>query len=180
MVTNNLQELQQNYVQEIKKIMGLLDFVVHRGTKFTDDEIELLDKHFLNITAFTGREYDFHQKYIEKDVRELGAIGVPQHGVNYRHKHFKHKQIEIVIECLKYNIVRKTQIQELDRFYGHVLDKPIEVPEIVSFPTKLFYIDIYGVGFFNLIQYDNNGNVNSKTKKIFSKNVGSTFNSLNI
>ena len=45
--------------------MGLLDFVVHRGTKFTDDEIELLDKHFLNITAFTGREYDFHQKYID-------------------------------------------------------------------------------------------------------------------
>ena len=78
--------------------MGLLDFVVHRGTKFTDDEIELLDKHFLNITAFTGREYDFHQKYIEKDVRELGAIGVPQHEVNYRHKHFELKQIEMVIE----------------------------------------------------------------------------------
>ena len=71
-------------------------------------------------------------------------------------------------------MVRKTQIHELDRFYGQGLDQPIEVPEIVSFPTKLFYMEIYGAGFFNVIQYDNNGNVNSKTKKIFSKNVGST------
>jgi hypothetical protein len=162
--------------------MGLLDFAVHRGTKFTDDEIELLDKHFLNITTFTDRKYDFHQKYIEKDVRELGAIGVPQHEVRYRHKHFEQKNIEIVIECLKYNVVRKTQIHELDRFYAsHHLENPNEVPEVVSFPAKLFFINIYGVGgFFNLIQYDNNGNVNLKTKKIFSKNVDDTFNSSNI
>ena len=33
--------------------MGLLDFVVHKGTLFTNNEIELLDKHFIDISKFT-------------------------------------------------------------------------------------------------------------------------------
>ena len=77
--------------------MGLFDFVVHRGTMFTNDEIELLDKHFINISEFTDNKYNFHQKYLEKDVQLLEAIGVHRHEINYRHKHFKHKEIEIDI-----------------------------------------------------------------------------------
>ena len=150
--------------------MGLLDFVVHKGTKFTDDEIELLDKHFINISEFTNNEYNFHQKYLEKDVQLLEAIGVNRHEINYRHKHFKHKEIEIVIQCLKYNVTNKRQILNLYGFYG------IDVPS----PGKVLFIDIYGAGFFHLIKYDNNGNISLKNKEIFKKSINRTFNSLNI
>ena len=154
--------------------MGLLDFVVHKGTLFTNNEIELLDKHFIDISKFTDNNFNFHQKYLEKDVQLLEAIGVNRHEINYRHKHFKHKEIEIVIQCLKYNIKSKDHINELERFYNK------EIPEIKSFPGKLLFIDIYGAGFFHLIEYDNNGNINDKNKRIFDKNINDTFISLNL
>ena len=154
--------------------MGLLDFVVHKGTLFTNNEIELLDKHFIDISKFTDNNFNFHQKYLEKDVQLLEAIGVNRHEINYRHKHFKHKEIEIVIQCLKYNIKSKDHINELERFYNK------EIPEIKSFPGKLLFIDIYGAGVFHLIEYDNNGNINDKNKRIFDKNINDTFISLNL
>mgnify|MGYP001233231421 FL=1 len=154
--------------------MGLLDFVVHKGTLFTNNEIELLDKHFIDISKFTDNNFNFHQKYLEKDVQLLEAIGVNRHEINYRHKHFKHKEIEIVIQCLKYNIKSKDHINELERFYNK------EIPEIKSFPGKLLFIEIYGAGFFHLIEYDNNGNINDKNKRIFDKNINDTFISLNL
>ena len=154
--------------------MGLLDFVVHKGTLFTNNEIELLDKHFIDISKFTGNNFNFHQKYLEKDVQLLEAIGVNRHEINYRHKHFKHKEVEIVIQCFKYNIKSKDHINELERFYNK------EIPEIKSFPGKLLFIDIYGAGLFHLIEYDNNGNVNDKNKRIFDKNINDTFISLNL
>ena len=150
--------------------MGLLDFVVHRGTMFTNDEIELLDKNFINISEFTDNKYNFHQKYIEKDVQLLEAIGVNRHEINYRHKHFKHKEIEIVIQCLKYNVTNKRQMLNLYGFYG------MDVPS----SGKVLFIDIIGSGFFHLIKYDNNGNVSLKNKEIFKKKVEDTFESLNI
>ena len=154
--------------------MSFLDFVVHKGTLFTNNEIELLDKHFIDISKFTDNNFNFHQKYLEKDVQLLEAIGVNRHEINYRHKHFKHKEIEIVIQCLKYNIKSKNHINELERFYNK------EIPEIKSFPGKLLFIDIYGAGFFHLIEYDNNGNINDKNKRIFDKNINDTFISLNL
>lgn len=154
--------------------MGLLDFAVHKGTLFTNNEIELLDKHFIDISKFTDNNFNFHQKYLEKDVQLLEAIGVNRHEINYRHKHFKHKEVEIVIQCLKYNIKSKNHINELERFYNK------EIPEIKSFPGKLLFIDIYGAGFFHLIEYDNNGNINDKNKRIFDKNINDTFISLNL
>ena len=159
--------------------MGLLDFVVHKGTLFTNNEIELLDKHFIDISKYTDNNFNFHQKYLEKDVRLLEDIGVNQHEINYRHKHFKHKEVEIAIQCLKYNIKNKNHINELERFYNK------EIPEIKSFPGKLLLIDIYVAGqletwFLHLIEYDNNGNVNEKNKRIFDKNVNDNFVSLNL
>ena len=154
--------------------MGLLDFVVHKVTLFTNNEIELLDKHFIDISKFTDNNFNFHQKYLEKDVQLLEAIGVNRHEINYRHKHFKHKEVEIVIQCFKYNIKSKDHINELERFYNK------EIPEIKSFPGKLLFIDIYVAGFFHLIEYDNNGNVNDKNKRIFDKNINDTFVSLNL
>ena len=154
--------------------MSFLDFVVHKGTLFTNNEIELLDKHFIDISKFTDNNFNFHQKYLEKDVRLLEAIGVNRHEINYRHKHFKHKEVEIVIQCLKYNIKSKNHINELERFYNK------EIPEIKSFPGKLLFIEIYGAGFFHLIEYDNNGNINDKNKRIFDKNINDTFISLNL
>ena len=154
--------------------MGLLDFVVHKGTLFTNNEIEVLDKHFIDISKFTDNNFNFHQKYLEKDVQLLETIGVNRHEINYRHKHFKHKEIEIVIQCLKYNIKSKNHINELERFYNK------EIPEIKSFPGKLLFVDIYGAGFFHLIEYDNNGNINDKNKRIFDKNINDTFISLNL
>ena len=154
--------------------MSFLDFVVHKGTLFTNNEIELLDKHFIDISKFTDNNFNFHQKYLEKDVQLLEAIGVNRHEINYRHKHFKHKEVEIVIQCLKYNIKSKNHINELERFYNK------EIPEIKSFPGKLLFIDIYGAGFFHLIEYDNNGNINDKNKRIFDKNINDTFISLNL
>ncbi len=154
--------------------MSFLDFVVHKGTLFTNNEIELLDKHFIDISKFTDNNFNFHQKYLEKDVQLLEAIGVNRHEINYRHKHFKHKEVEIVIQCLKYNIKSKNHINELERFYNK------EIPEIKSFPGKLLFVDIYGAGFFHLIEYDNNGNINDKNKRIFDKNINDTFISLNL
>ena len=154
--------------------MSFLDFVVHKGTLFTNNEIELLDKHFIDISKFTDNNFNFHQKYLEKDVQLLEAIGVNRHEINYRHKHFKHKEVEIVIQCLKYNIKSKNHINELERFYNK------EIPEIKSFPGKLLFIDIYGAGFFHLIEYDNNCNINDKNKRIFDKNINDTFISLNL
>ena len=154
--------------------MSFLDFVVHKGTLLTNNEIELLDKHFIDISKFTDNNFNFHQKYLEKDVQLLEAIGVNRHEINYRHKHFKHKEVEIVIQCLKYNIKSKNHINELERFYNK------EIPEIKSFPGKLLFIDIYGAGFFHLIEYDNNGNINDKNKRIFDKNINDTFISLNL
>ncbi len=159
--------------------MGLLDFVVHKGTLFTNNEIELLDKHFIDISKFTDNNFNFHQKYLEKDVQLLEEIGINRHEINYRHKHFKHKEVEIAIQCLKYNIKSKNHSNELERFYNK------EIPEIKSFPGKLLCADIYVAGqlescFFHLIEFDNNGNISLKNEEILKKKVEDTFESLNI
>ena len=39
--------------------MGLLDFVLHKGTLFTNNEIELLDKHFIDILETEGIKFLF-------------------------------------------------------------------------------------------------------------------------
>ena len=40
--------------------MGFFDFAIHPGTKFTKEEIEILDKNFCSISNYTSNKYDFN------------------------------------------------------------------------------------------------------------------------
>ena len=48
--------------------MGLFDFALNPGQKFSKDELRILDQNFNSITAYTKGKYQFDSRIIDNDI----------------------------------------------------------------------------------------------------------------
>ena len=49
--------------------MGLFDFALNSGQKFSKDELRILDQNFNSITAYTKGKYQFYSRNIDDDIQ---------------------------------------------------------------------------------------------------------------
>jgi len=152
--------------------MGILDFALHPGQKFTDQEINILDKNFCSINDHTNFKYEFDGKLIDKDI--ISIHGIPSsHEILYRHNLPEHENMDLFIACKKYRIRNQDEFDKLNAFYKSDRDDLLYrliVPEIKKFPKNLLQVGHHGFGFFTILEYINNGVLTEKCKKLIRKN----------
>ena len=147
--------------------MGLFDFALHPGQRFTKEELRVLDQNFNSISALTKRKYRFQSKDISSDISGT-HYGPDFHLVNYNHidinkSEFDSDQI-FSIFCYKYFVKEEPQYYGLKEEYDsdHQKDLPkIKLPKIKKFPSFILKVGFHGNGFMTEFKY-NSDNVIDK------------------
>ena len=154
--------------------MGLFDFALHTGNKWNDSEIRALDKNFNSISNYTICKYDFNHKHIDDDIKLDHAGHV--HQITYSHTNIEHEDQSVSFACCKYKIENRDQLSRFISFYemysGDDEEKwrNIKVPHISKFPSYLIQVGYHGLGFINILEHDNNGNLSNNCEKLIRRN----------
>lgn len=150
--------------------MGLFDFAIHPGTKFTKEEIEIFDKNFCSISNYTSNKYDFNTKIIDDNVKTLSMIGVPCHEIKYRHQNIENPNDIAHIPCIKFKLDNQNQLNLLIQFYEISHESIIKVPRIENFPQKIVQVGWHGLGFITILEYENNDRLTASCEQLIKKN----------
>jgi hypothetical protein len=151
--------------------MGFFDFVTNPGTTFTNEEIAVLDKNFCSISNYTKKKYDFQRKLIDDKVKTIPHIGVPCHEIKYQHINIEDSNDHLYIACLKYKIYNSDNLKLLTHFYEWREDnEKIKMPKIEIFPTKIIRVGWHGLGFINVLEYENGNQISNNCEQIIRNN----------
>ena len=142
--------------------MGLFDFALRPGQRFNKKEINILDKNFNSISAYTKRKYRFDLKDIADDING-SHYGVDNHRITYQHICTQLTEWDdnyiLRIDCLKLFIKTERQyIHSLKDFYEspHEDGPKIKVPLMKKFPTFALLVGWDGNGFITEFKYNSN------------------------
>ena len=126
--------------------MGLFDFALNPGQRFTKEELRVLDQNFNSISAYTKNKYRFSHRHIWDDLSG-SHYGVDFHRVVYNHININTNEFDsnhaVEVGCSKYYLPN-------ERIYYHGLkehydsdheDRPkIKVPKLKKFPTFVLQV----------------------------------------
>jgi len=142
--------------------MGLFDFALNSGQKFSKDELRILDQNFNSITAYTKGKYQFYSRNIDDDIQ--GSMSnVSRHKITYSHLDLsktendsnQHQDIEIN----KYYIRDKSDLEMLDNFYNNPYDikeeHRVPPPRLSKIPTFILKVGYPSQGFMVELKYKN-------------------------
>ena len=151
--------------------MGLFDFVLHAGEKFTKDEIKILDQNFNSISAYTKKKYKFFSKEVQSDLWGESEMRINFHRITYRHEDVNTDEWDphwhLFINCDRYYLRNKDDFSGFKRLFDdHFDDKSsrIKIPTIKKFPTAVLIVGYRGNGF--AVELEKNPNL---TKKCLDK-----------
>jgi len=142
--------------------MGLFDFALKPGQRFTKEELRVLDQNFNSISAYTKRKYRFSHRRVATDING-SHYGVDNHTVNYSHQDINNPDEYMEINCTKYFIKTEQTYSSLMDFYDSPFmdDKSrVTVPKLTKFPTFVLCIGWPGSGYINEFKYNSDGAIN--------------------
>ena len=146
--------------------MGLFDFALNPGQRFTKEELRVLDQNFNSISAYTKNKYRFLHRRISDDISG-SHYGVDFHRVEYSHTNIKTNEFDknhiVRIDCTKYFLQNESIYYGLKEFYDsdHEDGSKIKVPKIKKFPTFVLQVGWHGNGYITEFKY-NSDNVIEK------------------
>ena len=165
--------------------MGLFKGIFkYRSHKFNNDELNVLDKNFNSISAYTKKKYRFDKKEIAKELNG-NNYNIDGHTVTYNHidinlNEYDNEYVLFVI-CEKLNVKN-------DRLYysglietfdsPHDNDTRIKVPEIKNFPAYVLKVTIKDKGYMVKLEYNNEDIITSKLTDSCIKDI--ELNSINL
>ena len=147
--------------------MGLFDFALKPGQRFTKEELRILDQNFNSIAAYTKKKYRFDHKRIADNISGSHS-GVDFHEVSYTHIDTNTNEFDSAyafrLDCHKYFIVNDRYYRGLKNFYDsdHEDGPKIKVPELKKFPTFVLKVGWHGNGFITEFKY-NKDNIIDRT-----------------
>ena len=151
--------------------MGLFDFALHPGQRFTTSEIKELDKIFNSISAYTKRKFRFHKKEI-KNITGSGIADINEHRVSYTHEDINLDEFDANwherIDCRKYLI--KDDLRYTDFYYEFEKWEMI-IPKVDKFPVCLLYVGDPGNGFITILNSEGGTLSKSCLSKIKSESI---------
>jgi hypothetical protein len=137
--------------------MSLFNNLFGYNKKFSEQEVQILDKCFNGISQYTQQNYDFEHKvinfYLKKDNLVPGLYG---HEVVYSHTNANDRNDSFYIHCRKYRINNKSDLNHIKDCFEEMHDDKISVPNINKFPTNILQVGWHGLGFITILNYDNN------------------------
>tara|TARA_B100000902_G_C27264247_1_gene892569 strand:- start:846 stop:1370 length:525 start_codon:yes stop_codon:yes gene_type:complete len=140
--------------------MGLFDFALKPGQKFTKDELKILDQNFNSISVYTKSKYQFYSRNIDNDIQGSMA-NVDCHKMKYSYVNIDmneddsraHREITIT----KYYVRDEYDLKNLDDFYNSSFDVQEEArvppPKILNFPTYVLKVGYPSEGFMIELRY---------------------------
>ena len=140
--------------------MGLFDFALRPGQRFTKEELRVLDQNFNSISAYTKKKYRFSHRSISDDISG-SHYGVDFHKVHYTHIDINTHEFDdkymIQLDIYKYFIANERTYDALKEFFDSVFETgnpKIKVPKIEKFPTFVLRVGWHGNGFITEFKYN--------------------------
>jgi hypothetical protein len=151
--------------------MSLFNNLFGYNKKFSEQEVQILDKCFNGISQYTQQNYDFEHKvinfYLKKDNLVPGLYG---HEVVYSHTNTNDRNDSFYIHCRKYRINNKSDLNHIKDCFEEMHDDKISVPNVNNFPTNILQVGWHGLGFITILNYDNNGLVTTDCENLIKNN----------
>ncbi len=136
--------------------MGLFDFALRPGQRFSKEELRVLDQYLNSISAYTKNKYRFSHRGISDNISGT-HFGVDQHRVWYSHKNIENENVDVQIDCTKYFINNENTYECLKSFYDDPYMESrlrLKIPKLTKFPTFVLYIGWPGSGFITEFKYN--------------------------
>ena len=150
--------------------MGLFDFALHPGEKFTKDEIKILDQNFNSISAYTKKKYKFSSKEVKSDLYGEVDMRINYHRITYIHEDVNTDEWDsewlLYINCDRYYLRNKDDFSGFKRLFDDPFDDEaarIKIPEINEFPAPVLIVGYRGNGFAVELEY----NFKDKINRVF-------------
>jgi hypothetical protein len=136
--------------------MGLFDFALRPGQRFSKEELRVLDQYLNSISAYSKKKYRFSHRGISDNISGT-HFGVDQHSVWYTHIDINDENKAVQIDCTKYFIKDENIYVCLKNFYDDpYMDAKsrIKVPKLKKFPTFVLCIGWPANGFITEFEYN--------------------------
>ena len=136
--------------------MGLFDFALRPGQRFSKEELRVLDQNLNSISAYTKKKYRFSHRGISDDISGT-HFRIDRHRVWYTHEDINDENNDVQIDCSKYFIDTENTYENLKNFFDdpYMEDKSrIKVPKLTKFPTFVLCVGWTGCGFLTEFKYN--------------------------